>query len=156
MYNTFVSWWVGYFVLWLHATKCPPTRKKPLHTSATEECTKYDLVTAAPSVFDWPNIHTYIHTYIMIGPGGLLLVIPTCLQFQFQFYWWGCKKVDNPTFCWKQKVLSLPSVCLFVNQLFWICTMYWVLVLNWFWWALHSIWLRPRPPPPLLIFLGEK
>jgi hypothetical protein len=34
--------------------------------------------------------------------------------------------------------------------------MYWVLVLNWFWWALHSIWLRPRPPPPLLIFLGEK
>jgi hypothetical protein len=29
---------------------------------------------------------------VMIGPGGLLLVIPTHLQFSFQFYGWGCKK----------------------------------------------------------------
>jgi hypothetical protein len=28
----------------------------------------------------------------MIGPGGLLLVVPTYLQFQLQFYWWGCQK----------------------------------------------------------------
>jgi hypothetical protein len=28
----------------------------------------------------------------MIGPGGLLLVVPTYLQFQLQFYWWGCPK----------------------------------------------------------------
>jgi hypothetical protein len=28
----------------------------------------------------------------MIGPGGLQLVVPTYLQFQLQFYWWGCQK----------------------------------------------------------------
>jgi hypothetical protein len=26
---------------------------------------------------------------IMISPGGLLLVVPTYMQFEFQFYWWG-------------------------------------------------------------------
>ncbi len=36
------------------------------------------------SIFDW--------SIIMIGPGGLLLVVPTYLQFQLQFYWWGCQK----------------------------------------------------------------
>ncbi len=29
---------------------------------------------------------------IMISPGGLLLVVPTYMQFEFQFYWWGCQK----------------------------------------------------------------
>jgi hypothetical protein len=28
----------------------------------------------------------------MIGPGGLLVVVPTYIQFQLQFYWWGCQK----------------------------------------------------------------
>jgi hypothetical protein len=28
----------------------------------------------------------------MIGLGGLLLVVPTYMQFQLQFYWWGCQK----------------------------------------------------------------
>jgi hypothetical protein len=28
----------------------------------------------------------------MIGPDGLLLVVPTYLQFQLQFYGWGCQK----------------------------------------------------------------
>jgi hypothetical protein len=28
----------------------------------------------------------------MIGPGGLLLVVPTHMQFQLQFYWWGWPK----------------------------------------------------------------
>ncbi len=27
----------------------------------------------------------------MIGPGGLILVVPTYMQFQLQFYWWGCR-----------------------------------------------------------------
>jgi hypothetical protein len=36
------------------------------------------------SVFDW--------SIIMIRPGGLLLVVPTYLQSQFQFYWWVAKK----------------------------------------------------------------
>jgi len=27
----------------------------------------------------------------MIGPGGLLLVVTTYMQFQLQFYWWGCQ-----------------------------------------------------------------
>jgi hypothetical protein len=28
----------------------------------------------------------------MIGPGGLLLVVPTYMQFQLHFYRWGCPK----------------------------------------------------------------
>jgi hypothetical protein len=36
------------------------------------------------SGFDWP--------IRMIGPSGLLLVVPTYLQLLFQFYGWGCKK----------------------------------------------------------------
>jgi hypothetical protein len=38
-------------------------------------------------VFDWP--------IIIVGPGGLLLVIPTYMQYLFQFYGWGCSKVNN-------------------------------------------------------------
>jgi len=44
-------------------------------------------------VFDW--------WLIMIGPGGLLLVVPICLQSPFQFNGWGCKKVGNYTWMWK-------------------------------------------------------
>jgi hypothetical protein len=29
---------------------------------------------------------------ITIGPGGLLLVVPTYSQSSFEFYGWGCKK----------------------------------------------------------------
>jgi hypothetical protein len=36
------------------------------------------------SVSDW--------SIIMIGPGGLLLVVPTYMQLQLQFYWWGCQR----------------------------------------------------------------
>jgi len=36
------------------------------------------------SIFDW--------WIIMIGPGGFFLVVPMYLQFQLQFYWWGCPK----------------------------------------------------------------
>jgi hypothetical protein len=33
---------------------------------------------------------------IMIGPGGLRFVVRTHMQFQLQFYWWGCpKKTDK-------------------------------------------------------------
>jgi hypothetical protein len=35
-------------------------------------------------IFDWP--------IIMIRPGGLLLVVPTYLQFPVQFYGWGLEK----------------------------------------------------------------
>jgi hypothetical protein len=36
------------------------------------------------SICDW--------SIIMIGPGGMLLVVPTYMQFQLQFYWWVCQK----------------------------------------------------------------
>jgi hypothetical protein len=36
---------------------------------------------------DWP--------FTMIGPGGLLSVVPTCLQSPFQFYRWDYKNVNN-------------------------------------------------------------
>jgi hypothetical protein len=44
-------------------------------------------------VFDW--------WLMMIGPGGLLLVVPICLQSPFQFNEWGCKKVGNYTWMWE-------------------------------------------------------
>jgi hypothetical protein len=31
----------------------------------------------------------------MIDPGGLLLVVPTYMQFPFEFYGLTCKKVNN-------------------------------------------------------------
>ncbi len=57
--------------------------KGPTHlcTSKTE-CNKLDLTAAQ---YFWLSI-------IMIGPDGLLLVVPTYLQFHLQFYWWGCQK----------------------------------------------------------------
>ncbi len=36
------------------------------------------------SISDW--------SIIMIGRGGFLLVVPTNMEFQLQFYWWGCQK----------------------------------------------------------------
>jgi hypothetical protein len=36
------------------------------------------------SISDW--------SIIMIGPGGLLLVVPMYMQVRLQFYWWGCQK----------------------------------------------------------------
>jgi len=37
----------------------------------------------------------------MIGPGGLLLVIPSYLQSLFHSYGRGCKKVHNQTWMWE-------------------------------------------------------
>jgi hypothetical protein len=50
-----------------------------LHTSQ-KECNKLHL-TAAQYFSDW--------SITMIGPGGLLLVVP---QWGTSFYWWGCPK----------------------------------------------------------------
>ncbi len=47
-----------------------------------KECNKLDLTAAE---YFWLVDH-------MIGPGGLLLVVSIYLQFQLQFYWWGCPK----------------------------------------------------------------
>jgi hypothetical protein len=33
--------------------------------------------------------------HIMIGPCGLQLVVPTYLQFQIQFYWWVCHRINS-------------------------------------------------------------
>jgi hypothetical protein len=49
---------------------------------------KYDLSECLLPVFDW--------SIIMIGPGGLLLVVPTYLQSPaFSFMCGGCRKVNN-------------------------------------------------------------
>jgi hypothetical protein len=50
-----------------------------------EECNKLDLTTA--HISEWP--------------GGLLLVVPTYMQFWLRFYWWGCPK--------KAKLLLIES-----------------------------------------------
>ncbi len=46
------------------------------------------------SVINWTWLRLSIsHWSIkMIGPGGLLLVVPTYMQFQLHFYRWGCPK----------------------------------------------------------------
>jgi len=64
--------------------------KKAHHSCAParEECNKYDLSECLLPVFDW--------SIIMIGPGGLLLVVPTYLQSPaFSFMCGGCRKVNN-------------------------------------------------------------
>jgi len=50
--------------------------------TSKKECDKLDLTAAQ---YFWLVNHK-------IGPGGLLLVVSTYMQFQFQFYWWGCQK----------------------------------------------------------------
>jgi hypothetical protein len=46
------------------------------------------------SVINWTWLRLSISDWsiIMIGPGGLLLVVPMNMQFQLQFYCWGCPK----------------------------------------------------------------
>jgi hypothetical protein len=51
---------------------------------ATHECNKLNWTWVRLSSSDW--------LIIMIGPGGLLLVVPTYMQFHLQFYSWGCHK----------------------------------------------------------------
>jgi hypothetical protein len=58
------------------------TRQLQRHATA---CADYFLCV------DWCNRSIFI----MIGPGGLLLVVPTYLQPMFQSYGWGCRKVKN-------------------------------------------------------------
>ncbi len=41
------------------------------------------------SIFDW--------SIIKIGPDGLVIVVPMYMQFQLQFYWWGCRKKNSQT-----------------------------------------------------------
>jgi len=50
--------------------------------TSKKECNKLDLT--GLSISNW--------SITMIGSGGLLLVVPTNMQFPLQFYWWGCQK----------------------------------------------------------------
>jgi hypothetical protein len=45
-----------------------------------------NMIWQLPPVFDWPNI--------VIGPGDFLVVVPTYLQSQLQFYGWVAKKSE--------------------------------------------------------------
>jgi len=69
---------IGHFVV---AGKC--------HSNiAPAEESVINMIWLLLSISDWPNV--------MIGPGGLLLVVPpTYLLSPFQFYGWGWKKVNN-------------------------------------------------------------
>jgi hypothetical protein len=46
------------------------------------------------SVINWTWLQLSISDWsiVMIRPGGLQLVVLTYMQFQSQFYWWGCSK----------------------------------------------------------------
>jgi hypothetical protein len=47
-------------------------------------------------VINWTSLQLSISNWliIMIGPGGLLIVVPMHMQFRLQFYWWGCQKIE--------------------------------------------------------------
>jgi hypothetical protein len=40
----------------------------------------------------WLRLSISDSSIIMIGPRGLLLVVPKYMQFYVQFYWWGCQR----------------------------------------------------------------
>jgi len=63
------------------------TSKKRSKSMHLIEKSVINMIWVLRPVFDWP--------IIMIGPGGLLLVVPTYLQSLFQSYGQGCKKVNN-------------------------------------------------------------
>ncbi len=69
-----------------NALGCAYMLTLPQLCTCRKECNKYDL-TAAQCF--------WLAQHIMIGPGGLLLVVPTYLLSQFQFYRWGCKRVHR-------------------------------------------------------------
>ncbi len=50
------------------------------------------------SVINWTWLRLSISDWliIMIGRGGLLSVVPTYMQLQLHFYWWGCQKRKQP------------------------------------------------------------
>ncbi len=51
------------------------------------------LCTPKNSVINWTSLRLSIFDWstIMFGPGGLPLVVPRDMQFQSQFYQWGCQ-----------------------------------------------------------------
>jgi hypothetical protein len=55
--------------------------------TSKKECNKLDLTAPHLSISDL--------SIIMIGPGGLLLVVPTYMQFRLQFNWWDCQKTKT-------------------------------------------------------------
>jgi hypothetical protein len=58
--------------------------------------------------FDWP--------VIMIGPSGLLLVVPTYLQLLFQFYGFRVQKLNNLTWMWEIHLQGLKGMLLCVEN----------------------------------------
>ncbi len=67
-----------------------------VHPKKKKECNKLDL-TMAQYFSDW--------LIIMISSDGLLLVVLTYMQFEFQFYSWGCQKKEKA----KLRHLNLSS-----------------------------------------------
>ncbi len=53
--------------------------------TSRKECNKLDLTAAQ---------YFWLVDY-KIGPGGLLLVVSTNMQFPLQFYWWGCQQKNS-------------------------------------------------------------
>ncbi len=58
--------------------------------TSKKECNKLDLT--APQSQLTIKLDQSDWSIIIVGPGGVLLVVPTYMQFQLQFYWWGCQK----------------------------------------------------------------
>jgi hypothetical protein len=103
------------YLKWKMVRASPPVHSMWLHTvqfnakkSKLVFCTKFvqlamvgkgatQLCTSKKSVTNWTWLRLSISDWliIMIGPGGLLLVVPTYMQFQLQFYWWGCHKKNS-------------------------------------------------------------
>jgi len=57
----------------------------------------------------WLRLSIYDWSFIMVGPGGLLWVNPTFMQFQSQFYQWG----------WQKKKAKLRHLILLSRLTYW-------------------------------------
>ncbi len=101
-----------------------------LAKGATQLCTSKRTVINCTglrlSVSDW--------LVIMIGPGGLLLVVPTYMQFQF--YWWSCQKKEaklrdlillSTVTYWTLVEMHLLLCCI-ISHLIVFFTLYYILV----------------------------
>jgi hypothetical protein len=66
-----------------------------LRLAGTKSCKAVHLLEKSVINMMWLVVTVLDCPVIMIGPGGLLLVVPTCLQSPFQYNGWGCKKVGD-------------------------------------------------------------
>jgi hypothetical protein len=97
---TICKWWVLYDVILLQQNR---NRAWWTQSISSSDCSVSDSIEqnllwkvkmCQLSSGNWLFCTKFVQLAVagLIGPGGLLLVVPTYMQFHLQFYWWGCPK----------------------------------------------------------------